>query len=88
MDNDLVRVWHLINELSDQLAHNYKITKTLQSQANLLKVKSDNNFKKFLLTLGKKNEAAQVGSATSNLRRFNTDITKGKLLMFFCKTNE
>ncbi|KAF9270821.1 hypothetical protein L218DRAFT_889658 [Marasmius fiardii PR-910] len=37
MDNDLVRVWHLINELSDQLAHNYKITKTLQSQANLLK---------------------------------------------------
>ncbi|ESK86904.1 hypothetical protein Moror_3421 [Moniliophthora roreri MCA 2997] len=37
MDNDLVRLWHLINELSDQLAHNHKITKTLQSQASTLK---------------------------------------------------
>ncbi|KAG7099849.1 hypothetical protein E1B28_001656 [Marasmius oreades] len=40
MDNELVRVWHLINELSDQLAHNYKITKTLQSQSSVLKNES------------------------------------------------
>ncbi|KAL0576879.1 hypothetical protein V5O48_005114 [Marasmius crinis-equi] len=37
MENDLVRVWHLINELTEQLAHNSKITKTLQSQTSVLK---------------------------------------------------
>lgn len=38
MDSDLLRVWQLIHELSDQLALNQKITSALQSQAGSLKV--------------------------------------------------
>lgn len=43
MDNDLLRVWHLVHELSDQLVQNQKITSTLQSQASLLKVRLDSS---------------------------------------------
>jgi hypothetical protein len=38
MEGELLRVWQLIHELSDQLAHNQKIANTLQSQAGALKV--------------------------------------------------
>ena len=37
-DTDMVRVWHMVQELSEQLAHNHKIVGTLQSQAAVLKV--------------------------------------------------
>ncbi|KAG1754806.1 uncharacterized protein EDB91DRAFT_1095669 [Suillus paluster] len=37
MDNDILRAWLLIHELSDQLAHNQKISTTLHSQAASLK---------------------------------------------------
>lgn len=40
MDNELLRVWELVRELSDQLALNQKIASTLQSQAGVLKVGS------------------------------------------------
>jgi hypothetical protein len=39
MDNELLRIWQLVHELSEQLAHNQKITNALQSQANTLKVR-------------------------------------------------
>lgn len=38
MDNDLLRAWLLVHELSDQLAHNQKMTAALQSRAVSLKV--------------------------------------------------
>jgi hypothetical protein len=38
MDSELLRVWQLVHELSDQLAHNQKIASTLQSQTGALKV--------------------------------------------------
>jgi hypothetical protein len=38
MDNELLRIWQLVHELSEQLAHNQKITSALQSQASALKV--------------------------------------------------
>lgn len=38
MDNELVLVWQVVNELSEQLAHNQKLTNALKSQAGLLKV--------------------------------------------------
>lgn len=38
MDTELLRVWQIVNELSDQLAHNQKLAGTLKSQAGLLKV--------------------------------------------------
>ncbi|KJA28561.1 hypothetical protein HYPSUDRAFT_177723 [Hypholoma sublateritium FD-334 SS-4] len=37
MDNELVLVWQIVNELSEQLAHNQKLTNALKSQAGLLK---------------------------------------------------
>ena len=40
MDNDFVRTWTLIHELSDQLAHNQKMISTLASQAGLLQVRA------------------------------------------------
>lgn len=39
MDNELLRVWQLLHELSDQLNHNQKISTALQSQAHALKVR-------------------------------------------------
>jgi hypothetical protein len=38
MDSELLQVWQLVHELSDQLALNQKITNTLQNQAGSLKV--------------------------------------------------
>lgn len=38
LDNELLRVWQLVHELSEQLAHNQKVASTLQSQAGALKV--------------------------------------------------
>ena len=39
MDNDFIRAWTLIHELSEQLAHNQKMISTLASQAGLLQVR-------------------------------------------------
>lgn len=39
-DTDMMRVWHMVQELSDQLAHNHKIVGTLKSQATVLKVRT------------------------------------------------
>lgn len=44
MENELLRMWQLINELSEQLSHNQKMTATLQSQVQLLKVWATNHF--------------------------------------------
>jgi len=38
MDSDLLRVWQLVHELSNQLAQNQEIASALQSQAGSLKV--------------------------------------------------
>ena len=40
MDNDLLRAWLLVHELSDQLAHNQKMSTALQARATSLKVPS------------------------------------------------
>jgi hypothetical protein len=39
MENELVRIWQLVNELSEQLAHNQKMAGTLHSQMHTLKVR-------------------------------------------------
>lgn len=38
MDSDLIRLWGLVAELSDQLNSNRSITAALQTQADILKV--------------------------------------------------
>ncbi|KAH7915719.1 hypothetical protein BJ138DRAFT_917687 [Hygrophoropsis aurantiaca] len=48
-DNDLVRAWLLVHELSDQLAHNQKISNALQSQAGALKTQATHNGSGFAL---------------------------------------
>ncbi|KAG6845165.1 hypothetical protein H0H87_012961 [Tephrocybe sp. NHM501043] len=40
MDSDMLRLWQLVHELSEQLAANQKLTATLQSQASTLKVQA------------------------------------------------
>ncbi|GLB43507.1 hypothetical protein LshimejAT787_1400190 [Lyophyllum shimeji] len=40
MDSDILRVWQLVHELSDQLALNQKITATLQAQTGSLKTQA------------------------------------------------
>jgi len=40
MENELMLVWQVVNELSEQLAHNQKLASALQSQAGVLKVLS------------------------------------------------
>lgn len=40
MENDLIQLWRLVAELSDQLAHNRAITASLQAQAGSVKVGS------------------------------------------------
>ncbi|KAL5494876.1 hypothetical protein ACEPAI_338 [Sanghuangporus weigelae] len=37
LDSDMLRVWHMVQELSEQLVHNQKLVSTLQAQANTLK---------------------------------------------------
>jgi hypothetical protein len=37
-DTDMMRVYHMVQELGDQLAHNNKIVGSLRSQASVLKV--------------------------------------------------
>jgi hypothetical protein len=39
MENELILVWQVVNELSEQLAHNQKLTNALKTQAGLLKVR-------------------------------------------------
>ncbi|KAH8835053.1 hypothetical protein DL96DRAFT_1572676 [Flagelloscypha sp. PMI_526] len=45
VESDVLRVWHLVLELSEQLAHNQQIAATLQSQAVALKNDAGSNLK-------------------------------------------
>ena len=40
MESELLLVWQVVTELSEQLAHNQKLASSLQSQASVLKVSS------------------------------------------------
>ncbi|KIY73450.1 hypothetical protein CYLTODRAFT_387109 [Cylindrobasidium torrendii FP15055 ss-10] len=49
MDNDLLRIWQLVHDLSDQLSHNQKLTASLQQQADALKEQAAGNTSGFVL---------------------------------------
>ncbi|KAF5375233.1 hypothetical protein D9758_000512 [Tetrapyrgos nigripes] len=72
MENELFRVWHLINDLSEQLAHNLKMTKTLQQQAGALKTESANAGSGF--TLRRFNTDISKELFDSELERMNAQI--------------
>lgn len=77
MDNELVLVWQVVNELSEQLAHNQKLTNALKSQAGLLKVRFRvSPYISACLHLQSKEQATQA-TAGFALRRVNADISKG-----------
>jgi hypothetical protein len=81
MDNDLLRLWALVAELSDQLNNNRAMTAALQAQANQVKVWCNAGchaltcLTSLIITKG---QAIHSGTGFV-LRRFNTDLTKGVL---------
>ncbi|TFK41994.1 hypothetical protein BDQ12DRAFT_720014 [Crucibulum laeve] len=72
METDLVRVWQLLNELSDQLVHNQKITNSLQSQAGSLKDQAANSGSGFALR--RCNADISKETFESELERMNAQI--------------
>jgi hypothetical protein len=77
MDNELLLVWQLVNELSEQLAHNQKITTTLKSQAGALKVNTSLHLRSTESNPYKSKEHASEATAGFTLRRVNADISEG-----------
>jgi hypothetical protein len=76
MDNELLLVWQVVNELSEQLAHNQKLTSALKSQAGVLKVKTLWLYST-VAYLYKLKEHASEATTGFALRRVNADISKG-----------
>ncbi|KAJ3797697.1 hypothetical protein GGU11DRAFT_783841 [Lentinula aff. detonsa] len=72
METELIRIWHLISELSDQLLHNQKITKTLLGQTSLLKSEAADANSGF--TLRRVNVDLSKETFESELERTNAQI--------------
>ncbi|KDR85558.1 hypothetical protein GALMADRAFT_132240 [Galerina marginata CBS 339.88] len=72
MENDLLLVWQVVNELSEQLAHNQKLTSALQSQAGVLKEQATQATAGFAL----RRVNADISKETfeSELERLNAQI--------------
>ncbi|KAI0308067.1 hypothetical protein B0F90DRAFT_115564 [Multifurca ochricompacta] len=67
-----LRAWQIINEISDQLAHNQKFTNSLLSQAETLKAEADNSNSDF--TLRRFNVDISKETLESELERANAQI--------------
>jgi hypothetical protein len=76
MDNELFLVWQVVNELSEQLAHNQKLTSALKSQAGVLKVKTLWLYSTMAYPYELKERASEATTGFA-LRRVNADISKG-----------
>src|SRR5260370_34083861 len=78
MDSDLLRLWSLINELSEQLNNNRAIAASLQQQAAQAKVVGSGismlSYPYLCLYQG---QALHSGTGFV-LRRFNTDLSKAE----------
>ncbi|RXW22696.1 hypothetical protein EST38_g3190 [Candolleomyces aberdarensis] len=72
MENELLRMWQLINELSEQLSHNQKMTATLQSQVQVLEEDSDHSSQGF--TLRRYNTDISKETFDSELERTNAQM--------------
>ncbi|KAG7452123.1 uncharacterized protein BT62DRAFT_926343 [Guyanagaster necrorhizus] len=72
MDGELMRVWQLVHELSEQLAHNQKLTATLQSQARSLQTQAAHNSTGFVLRRFNTDITKEVFE--SELERMNAQI--------------
>ncbi|EGO05262.1 hypothetical protein SERLA73DRAFT_157852 [Serpula lacrymans var. lacrymans S7.3] len=72
MDNELLRVWLLVHELSDQLAQNQKFTNALQSQADVLKEQASHSGTGFALRRFNTDISKEVFE--SELERMNAQI--------------
>ncbi|KAF6754356.1 hypothetical protein DFP72DRAFT_1010073 [Ephemerocybe angulata] len=72
MENELVRIWQLVSELSEQLAHNQKMASTLHSQAHSLKEEADHTAQGF--TLRRYNTDISKETFESELERNNAQI--------------
>ncbi|KAG5642172.1 hypothetical protein DXG03_003533 [Asterophora parasitica] len=72
MDSEVLRVWQLVHELSDQLALNQKITATLQAQAGSLKTQAAHSGTGFALR--RFNTDISKETFESELERMNAQI--------------
>ncbi|KAK0208957.1 hypothetical protein DFS33DRAFT_1306566 [Desarmillaria ectypa] len=72
MDSELMRVWQLVHELSEQLAHNQKLTAALQSQARSLQTQAAHNSAGFVLRRFNTDITKEVFE--SELERMNAQI--------------
>ncbi|KAL6307635.1 hypothetical protein BKA93DRAFT_815671 [Sparassis latifolia] len=72
IDSDLIRVWQLLHELSEQNAHNQKMAGALQSQAGALKTEASNSATGF--TLRRFNTDISKEVFESELERTNAQI--------------
>ncbi|KAG5652924.1 hypothetical protein H0H81_003067 [Sphagnurus paluster] len=72
MDTEILRVWQLVHELSDQLALNQKITATLQAQAGSLKTQATHAGTGFALR--RFNTDISKETFESELERMNAQI--------------
>ncbi|CAA7268068.1 unnamed protein product [Cyclocybe aegerita] len=72
MESELLIVWQVVNELSEQLAHNQKLANSLQSQAGLLKEQATQATAGFAL----RRVNADISKETfeSELERLNAQI--------------
>ncbi|KAH7886168.1 hypothetical protein F5I97DRAFT_1878060 [Phlebopus sp. FC_14] len=72
MDNDLLRAWLLIHELSDQLAHNHKLSNALQTKASSIKEQAAHCSSGFALR--RINTDISKGFFESELERMNAQL--------------
>ncbi|THV06552.1 hypothetical protein K435DRAFT_743671 [Dendrothele bispora CBS 962.96] len=72
MESELFRVWHLISDLSEQIAHNHKMSKTLQQQTGMLKTEAANSGSGFALR--RYNTDISKEFFDSELERMNAQI--------------
>ncbi|TFK26661.1 hypothetical protein FA15DRAFT_587825 [Coprinopsis marcescibilis] len=72
MENELVRIWQLVSELSEQLAHNQKMTHALQAQAASVKDEAQHASQGFILR--KYNTDISKETFESELERTNAQL--------------
>ncbi|KXN90095.1 hypothetical protein AN958_05100 [Leucoagaricus sp. SymC.cos] len=76
METELLRVWQLVSELSEQLARNQELATSLKNQAVVLKVLHSTSYSLPLFRLIPLEGRADQSCSGFSLRRFNVDISQ------------
>lgn len=76
MDSDMIRVWHLVQELSEQVSHNMNLVRDVAQRALALKVCSE-ALKYDIYNILCTQERVVQNKSPYALRRFQVDIYRG-----------